>query len=142
MTDNTNGTYSAQYTPTVEGTVTLIAFLLTKNKVYVQFYADKIFTPPAALNTTWSSVYQDWNTGNIFTDTQSTPVSYDDDISASIHFLIKPSVHEDYTFYLESNDGSDLYINNTIQISKLGTNCSCDDNFDINLKDGEYAEFK
>lgn len=113
MTDNSDGTYSAQYSSSIRGTVTIAAYLLYPGKVFVQFYADKIFTPPPVLNETWTTLYQDWNTGNIFN-------SMNDNISASIYFVLLVPETAKYIFTINSNDGADIYINGIIQISQLG----------------------
>ena len=135
MTDNADGTYTTQYTPTVNGTATIIAYLLTPGKAFVQFYADKIFTPPAVMNETWATLNQDWNTGIIF-NTRA------DNISASVYFLIKVPETAEYTFTLLANDGADLYANNTIQIQQLGVTCNCSSSFSMNLTVNKYINFK
>mmetsp|Transcript_34677 Transcript_34677/g.34304 ORF Transcript_34677/g.34304 Transcript_34677/m.34304 type:complete len:234 (+) Transcript_34677:325-1026(+) len=135
MTDQGDGTYTADYSCGIEGTVTLIPYLFKQNQILVNFYPDKIFTPPAVHNETWPQVNQDYNTGVIFG-------TYTDSISASIYFVIKVPVTEEYTFTLESNDGSDLYMNSTIMISQLGVTCNCSSSFDVNLTQNTYVDFQ
>lgn len=135
MTDNSDGTYSSSYSSAVEGTATLIAYLLVPNKAFVMFYSDKIFTPPAVYNETWTDINKNYTLNDLYP-------SVADNTSATIHFMIKVPHTEEYTFTLESNDGSDLYMNSTIMISQLGVTCNCTSSFDTNLTQGDYVDFK
>lgn len=116
MTDNGDGTYTAQFLSNVEGYVTVIAYLYTQGKIRVDWYDSTVFEVPYEYQEDWTQVVQDWNTGNLYLTKQ-------DYATAKIYFLLKAPYTQTYTFTLVSNDGSALYVDNIIQISNASLTC-------------------
>lgn len=136
MIDNGDGTYSGSYKSNVKGTLTVTVYLYSSG-VYAEYYNNKLFTAPIAQTGMLTNINQDWGTGAVF----STNV---DNLSARIYFLIKGPYTENIDFWLESNDGSDLYVDNTVKVTQLGNSCpgSCNDQFSVSMVAGTYYEFR
>jgi hypothetical protein len=134
MTDNSDGTYSATYSSNVDGIATVQVFYYSSG-VYVEFFADKVFTQPPASTATWTQVNENWGSGNIFG-------AYSDNVSVKIHFMIKAPTSEDYEFWLESDDGADLYMNEISKITQMGNTCTCNNTFTETLTAGQYYDFR
>lgn len=68
--------------------------------------------------------------------------SKSDDISAKIYFLIKAPYTQTIDFWLDSNDGSDLYVDGVIKVQQLANTCNCSNTFSMAMTAGTYYEFR
>jgi hypothetical protein len=135
MTDNGNGTYTSKYLTNVEGTVTIIAYLYTEGLIRVDWYDNTIFALPIVHQEEWTQVDKNWKFGALY----STKL---DNITAKIYFHLKMPYTETYEFMLDSNDGSALFVENIIKISKSAETCNCSDTFAMDLVADEYYQFR
>ena len=134
MTGLGNGTYTSRWISNVEGNITLIVYALLQG-IYVEYFDNNQLQQPFNETGILSNVNQTWGTGTVFG-------TFSDNISLSMTFYIKAPYTEDYTFTLESNDGSDLFVDDQSKISQSGNTCNCTNDFNISLVQNQYYKFK
>jgi hypothetical protein len=135
MKDNGNGTYTSTYLTNVEGTLTIIAYLYIPGKIRVDWYDSTIFEAPIEHQEEWTEVNVNWG----FNELYPTKI---DSVTAKIYFHLKIPFTETYKFMLVSNDGSALFVENIIKVSRSAETCNCSDEFDMDLVADEYYQFR
>jgi hypothetical protein len=136
MIDNGNGTYTAQFLSNVEGYVTAIAYRYVPGKVRVDWYNNTNFIKPFQFTEEWSDISKTWSDTDTLFSTNSK------NVTAKIYFLLKIPSSDSYTFTINSNDGSSLFVNGQRVVTRLGTTCNCSNKVDIKLIGGEYYDIR
>ena len=136
MTDNGDGTYSFQYSISVDGAITIIVQLLNGAGVKGDWY-NNVNWSGAPTFTNYSSVInfvgsdsQDWvgGSGSLFT--------------ATITSKIRPLFNETYTFTLNQDDGCRLVFDGITKFDNRGVAIVRSDSFSINLNSENYYDLQ
>lgn len=136
MTDNGDGTYSAKFLSNVEGNVTVIAYRYVPERLKVDWYNSTSFIKPAQFSEEWSSIIKAWSTTDMLYSTKSK------NATAKIYFALYVPATDTYTFTLNSNDGSSVYMNGARVTNRLGATCNCTNRFNLRLTGGLYYDFR
>ncbi|CAI2383457.1 unnamed protein product [Moneuplotes crassus] len=136
MTDNGDGTYSAQYTASLSGNATVLIYLLQSEAAHAEIYRGVAFGTANTTIESWSQINkQIADISTVYGDTKG--------ISMSIYFRVIGPHNETIDFQVQSEDGVDVEIDDTNQINKLGETCSpCLYNFSLSMTDDSFIKFK
>ena len=134
MTDNGDGTYSTNFKCDIAGTLTVTIYLMV-NQPYVEYYNNIMFAAPITSTGYLSSMNQNWGATAIIPWCTNN-------VALNVYFSLKSPVTGSINFQLDSQDGSDLYMNDNRFVSKLGSTCTCSDTFVQSLASNTFYDFK
>jgi hypothetical protein len=114
MGDNGDGSYSYTFVALEQGSV-VIKILHANEGIDSRFYTNRFYTEPPEIHNVTYDINYNWRRGS--------PVSVIDFFSSVLDFYFVPEESTDYTFKLNADDVSYLYVNGT-QIVKSFNNIS------------------
>ena len=129
MTDNSNGTYSYNFTITNSGKITILVYLEPPHPVYFKIWWNLNLYGTECDSYYYSDINNYWASGNIASN-------HTVQISAKYTTYLIPPINDTYTIYFEHDDGGRVYINGVLKIDNW--NSVSVDHFTINLIGGNY----
>jgi hypothetical protein len=103
LTDANDGSYDTTYTVSVDGTVTVSAFIAKNGGLYAEYFNNAFLDGVPTSSGIDQSVNFDWGTDLVTAEAA-------DFVSARWMGKVKPSITEEFTFILHADDGVRLYI--------------------------------
>ena len=115
MNDNSDGTYSFDYSVSFDGAVTVIVELLTQGGVKAQWFPNLSYTLPTIKSNITSNINFYWTPG----DPDFIPgLNYD--FTAKFFGKLRPPTTETYSFFFQQDDGAKLSIDDAVIINRIG----------------------
>lgn len=134
MTDNGDGSYDGTYTVSVDGTVTLSAFLAKNGGLYAQYF-NNAFLDGAPVNEGIDiSVDFDWGT-DLVTDLAA------DFVSARWVGKVRAPLTEQFTFILHADDGVRMYLEGVLVIDRW-EDCCDDVTYTVSLTQNQFYDIR
>ena len=112
MTDNSNGTYSYNYSVTRPGVITVSILLYTQGGVYNEFFPNQYESGNRDINGTWTNI-------NLPLATRVMYLGRSDYLSANFYYKFKAPVTGTITFSVDVDDSVSMYTTNKFKYNNL-----------------------
>lgn len=115
MTDNSDGTYSYDFSIPLDGPVTVLVSLMNGGGVYSEWFANSSWSGTPVKKNVTSNIEFQWSSSDDLIPGR------DNHVSAKFYAKIKPPFTETYTFNMIHDDGSKLVLGGETKINQQGT---------------------
>lgn len=134
LIDNTDGTYDTAYTVSIDGTVTLSAFIAKNGGLYAEYFNN------AFLDGTPAQTRID-NEINLNKGTDLVTNEAADFVSARWVGKVRASITEEFTFILHADDGVRLYMQGELVIDRWDECCD-DATYTVSLTQDQFYDIR
>ena len=134
LTDNGDGTYETTYTVSIDGTVTLSAFIAKNGGLYAEYFNNAFLDGTPTSTGIDNEIDFDW-------DTDLVTAEAADFVSARWVGKVRASITEEFTFILHADDGIRLYLQGELVIDRWDECCD-DATYTVKLTQDEFYDIR